>query len=136
MWHEKVVRQAVAVSPAEFRHGPIEAAGPGDAVVLVDVDPPDAQRAAYLSRTRDELASLGVVLIEVAASSTVETGVRRLGLPLTSADLGTCLLESLLRIQQLARAVALASGTYRDGFRVLRQIVSPADDILQPKMPS
>ena len=135
LWHEKVVRQAVVISPAEFRHGPIEAAGPGDAVVLVDVDPPNALRAAYLGRMRDELDSLGVILIEVPPRSTFETDVQRLGLPLTSIETGDRLLESLLRLQQHARAVALASGSYLDGFRVLRRIVMPADHILGPTVP-
>lgn len=40
LWHEKVVRQEMAATPSEFRHGLIEAAKAGDAVGLIDVDSP------------------------------------------------------------------------------------------------
>lgn len=111
LWHEKVVRPAVALTPSEFRHGPIEAAGVGDAVVLVDLDPPDARRAAYLTRLAGELAQLGVALVEVQVK------------PSGSA------VAALLRVQQLARAAALSAGTYRDEFAVLRQVVGAASDL-------
>jgi glucosamine--fructose-6-phosphate aminotransferase (isomerizing) len=111
LWHEKVIRPALAMTPSEFRHGPIEAAGAGDAVVLVDVDPADARRAAYLARLAEELARLGVALVEVQ--------VEPRGSPLAA----------LLRVQQLARAAALSAGTYRDDFAVLRHVVGPASDL-------
>ena len=111
LWHEKVIRPAVALTPSEFRHGPIEAAGVGDAVVLVDLDPPDARRAAYLTRLAGELAQLGVALVEVQVK------------PSGSA------VAALLRVQQLARASALSAGTYRDEFAVLRQVVTAASDL-------
>ena len=132
LWHEKVVRQMVAATPAEFRHGLVEATAPGDAVVLLDVDAPDVHRAAYLDRMRDELVTLGVTLVELAPGSPIGTGGRAPDLPLASADPGVRILESLLRIQQLARATALAGGTYRDGFRILRETVKPAVEILDP----
>jgi fructoselysine-6-P-deglycase FrlB-like protein len=113
LWHEKVIRPAVALTPSEFRHGPIEAAGVGDAVVLVDVDPADARRAAYLARLAGELAQLGVALVEVQVE------------PRGSA------VAALLRVQQLARAAALSAGTYRDEFAVLRQVVTPASDLFR-----
>jgi fructoselysine-6-P-deglycase FrlB-like protein len=113
LWHEKVIRPAVALTPSEFRHGPIEAAGVGDAVVLVDVDPADARRAAYLARLAAELAQLGVALVEVQVE------------PRGSA------VAALLRVQQLARAAALSAGTYRDEFAVLRQVVSAASDLFR-----
>jgi glucosamine--fructose-6-phosphate aminotransferase (isomerizing) len=113
LWHEKVIRPAVALTPSEFRHGPIEAAGVGDAVVLVDVDPADARRAAYLARLAGELAQLGVALVEVQVE------------PRGSA------VAALLRIQQLARAAALSAGTYRDEFAVLRHVVSAASDLFR-----
>ena len=111
LWHEKVVRPALALTPSEFRHGPIEAAGVGDAVVLVDIDPTDARRAAYLARLADELAQLGVTLVQVQ--------VQPRGSPVAT----------LLRVQQLARAAALSAGTYRDEFAVLRQVVGAASDL-------
>ncbi len=40
------------------------------------------------------------------------------------------LLATLLRLQQAARVAAHARGTYRDGFRILRQVVRAADDLL------
>jgi hypothetical protein len=39
---------------------------------------------------------------------------------------------ALLRIQQLAHETALAAGTYRDGFAVLRRIVVAADELFEP----
>ena len=111
LWHEKVIRPAVALTPSEFRHGPIEAAGVGDAVVLVDVDPSDARRAAYLARLAEELAKLGAALVAVQVE------------PRSSP------LAALLRVQQLARAAALGAGTYRDEFAVLRQVVGAANDL-------
>jgi glucosamine--fructose-6-phosphate aminotransferase (isomerizing) len=111
LWHEKVIRPAVALTPSEFRHGPIEAAGVGDAVVMIDVDPADARRAAYLARLAGELAQLGVALVEVQVE------------PRGSA------VAALLRVQQLARAAALSAGTYRDEFAVLRHVVSAASDL-------
>lgn len=111
LWHEKVIRPALALTPSEFRHGPIEAAGAGDAVVLIDVDAVDARRAAYLGRLARELAQLGVALVEVQVE------------PRDSP------LAALLRVQQLARAAALSAGTYRDEFAVLRHVVGAASDL-------
>ena len=113
LWHEKVIRPAVALTPSEFRHGPIEAAGAGDAVVLIDVDPADPRRAAYLARLAGELAQLDVGLVDVQVE------------PRGSA------VAALLRVQQLARAAALSAGTYRDDFAVLRQVVSAASDLFR-----
>lgn len=39
------------------------------------------------------------------------------------------LLATLLRLQQAARVAAHARGTYRDGFRILREVVRAADDL-------
>jgi glutamine---fructose-6-phosphate transaminase (isomerizing) len=111
LWHEKVIRPAVALTPSEFRHGPIEAAGVGDTVVLVDVDPVDARRAAYLARLAGELVQLGVALVQVE--------VEPRGSPV----------GALLRVQQLARAASLSAGTYRDEFAVLRHVVRAANDL-------
>jgi hypothetical protein len=36
-------------------------------------------------------------------------------------------LESLLRLQQLGRATAVAGGVYRDGFEILRTVVKSAE---------
>lgn len=116
LWHEKVIRAATAATPSEFRHGLIEAAGPDDAVVLIDVDAPDDARAAYLARLRDELAALRVAVVELG-----------IGVP----EAAGAALEALLRLQQLAHATAVAAGTYRDGFAVLRATVLPASDIFE-----
>jgi hypothetical protein len=130
-----VIRQAVAATPAEFRHGLVEAAGRGDALILIEVDDPDPRRLAYLARLRDELASLEVDLVEIGSGPGapgrpgVEATPPTLAL---TADPGTRILEALLRVQQLGRATALAAGTYRDGFRILRETVRPADEILGP----
>lgn len=136
LWHEKVIRQAVAATPAEFRHGLVEAAGRGDAVILIEVDDPDPRRLAYLARLRDELASLEVDLVEIGSGPNAPgrpgVEVTPPKLALTGADPGTRILEALLRVQQLGRATALAAGTYRDGFRILRETVRPADEILGP----
>jgi fructoselysine-6-P-deglycase FrlB-like protein len=115
LWHEKVARQAAAATPSEFRHGPIEAAGGDDAILLVDIDPPDPRRDAYLERLRAELGELDVAVVEVRPDP---------------GELEQRALAALLRVQQLSRATALAAGTYRDGFSVLRRVVTPAHDLL------
>ena len=48
----------------------------------------------------------------------------------TAAEPGPAAIELLLRVQHLARATALAAGTYREEFAILRHLVKPADDLL------
>ncbi len=122
LWHEKAHRPAVAISVSEFRHGPVEAARPGDAVLLLDVDPPVTARTGYLELLRDELGRLGVPMVTLAPDAPADQPGVRLGL----APGGPAALEALLRLQQLARATAHAAGAYQDGFRVLRAIVQAA----------
>ena len=118
LWHEKVVRQAMATTPSELRHGPIEALGAGDAVVLIDVDQRESGREAYLDLLRSELAQLGARLVELPRAAGGEPATRAL--------------TALLQAQQLAHATAIAAGTYRDGFAVLRHIVTAADRLFAP----
>jgi len=125
--HEKTLLVTVSGTPSEFRHGPIEAAGPADAVVLVETDPPDPRRAAYLTRLAGELAELGVPLVTVGRGP-LPPGPLTIPIPEPPAA-GAVLLHTLLRIQQLARLAAHARGTYRDGFRVLRTVVGAARDL-------
>ena len=99
------------------------AVGPGCAVVLIEVDRPDGPRDAYLARLRSELAALGTLLVELGRMPGP-------GLPSVSDVPGEAAVEALLRVQQLARATALAAGTYRDGFAVLRHVVLAADELL------
>ena len=124
LWHEKVVRPAVAATPSEFRHGLIEAIQAGDGVVLIDVDDPQPARADYLMRLHRELDTLGAGLLEL----TFEEAAGPIG-PAERA------LEALLRIQQLAHATAVAGATYRDGFQVLRRVVEPATELTERTAP-
>jgi glucosamine--fructose-6-phosphate aminotransferase (isomerizing) len=125
LWHEKAHRPAVTTTVSEFRHGPVEAARPEDAVLLLDVDPPVATRTGYLALLREELRRLGVPLVTVAPDAPAEQPGIRLGLEAG----GPAALEALLRLQQLARATAHAAGTYQDGFRILRAIVRAYPDL-------
>jgi fructoselysine-6-P-deglycase FrlB-like protein len=134
LWHEKVRRPAVTLSVSEFRHGPIEAVCPGDAVIVVDVDGPLPARAAYLEMLRSELDTLGAFVVWVSASP--PPGVVPIPLrggakdPATGGQPSpTAALEALVRLQQLGRATAHAAGTYREGFAVLGTIVKPATDL-------
>ena len=113
---------ASTTSVSEFRHGPVEAAGPDDTVLLLDVDPPVTARTVYLDLLRDELNRLGVPMVTLAPDAPADQPGIRLGL----VPGGPTALEALLRLQQLARATAHAAGTYQDGFRVLRAIVQAA----------
>lgn len=122
LWHEKVRRAAVTSTPSEFRHGLIEAVGPGDAIVLFDVDAPVPSRAAYLALLRTEVARVGARLVMVAP----DLGPGAPGLAIAASPGGPAALEALLRAQQLARAAAHAAGTYRDGFLILGVVVQPA----------
>ncbi len=133
LWHEKVRRPAVALSVSEFRHGPIEAVWPGDAVIVVDADGPLPARAAYLELLRSELEKLGAFVVWISASPPPGLTSIRLTDGGAAAAPGepspAMALEALVRLQQLARATAHAAGTYRDGFAVLRAIVKPATDL-------
>lgn len=133
LWHEKVRRPAVALSVSEFRHGPIEAVCPSDAVIVVDADGPLPARAAYLELLRSELEKLGAFVVWVSASPPPGLTSIRLTDDGAAAAPGepspAIALEALVRLQQLARATAHAAGTYRDGFAVLRAIVKPATDL-------
>ncbi len=115
LWHEKVIRPATAATPSEFRHGLIEAVAPQDAVLLISAPDAVGRTATYLDRLRGELRTLGVAVLELRA---------------TAAEPGPAALELLLRVQHLARATALAAGTYREEFAILRHVVKPTDDLL------
>jgi glucosamine--fructose-6-phosphate aminotransferase (isomerizing) len=125
LWHEKVHRLVFPASVSEFRHGPVEAAGADDAVLLIDVDEPLPGRTAYLDLLRRELAALGPTVVEVSAGAGVGEAPGGATLPV-SGSTAVAAVEALLRVQQLARATAVAAGTYRDGFDVLRGIVTAA----------
>ncbi len=121
LWHEKVLRAAVAMSPAAFRHGPIESTNRDDAVVVVDVASGGARQDGYLRLLGSELARLGCHAAWLGPD--VPDAIRGVRLEGRGA-LGV--LEATLRAQQLCRATALASGAYTETFRVLREIVRPS----------
>lgn len=133
LWHEKVRRPAVALSVSEFRHGPIEAVCPGDAVIVIDADGSLPARAAYLELLRSELEKLGAFVVWISASPPPGvTSIRLTGGGAAAAPgepSPAMAVEALVRLQQMARATAHAAGTYRDGFAVLRAIVKPATDL-------
>jgi glucosamine--fructose-6-phosphate aminotransferase (isomerizing) len=131
LWHEKVIRPAIGTTPSEFRHGLIEAAGPRDVVVLIDVDAPDPRRQAYLGRLHEELAELEVALVEICPGPVASPMPRRIRYSIDGEAPAIGALTALLRVQQLARATALAAGTYRDEFAVLRRVVHPTTDLLE-----
>jgi len=129
--HEKALLAAVASTPSEFRHGPIEVATPDDVVLLIETDPPDPGRTGYLERLVGELAQIGTPLV-VAGAMPGPAGT--IGLP--TGDAGgaatpgpAAVLATLLRLQQAARVAAHARGTYRDGFRILREVVRAAEGL-------
>jgi fructoselysine-6-P-deglycase FrlB-like protein len=136
LWHETVRRPAVATSVSEFRHGLVEATRSGDAVVVL-VGGVSQPLTEYLAILENELDALGVLALWLAGSprGTGDSGGRFLHLPAgehrpagqtgVAAD-GATLLGLSLRIQQLARGVAHAAGTYREEFQILRRLVRPA----------
>ena len=118
LWHEKVHREAAGGSVSEFRHGQVEAVGPGDAV-LVLVPPARSQDLeAYLALLGRELAELH--------ASELRLGTEALPTMPAALPVAAGLLGMLLRLQQLARGTAHAAGNYVDGFRVLRRVVRAA----------
>ena len=135
LWHEKAHRQATATTLSEFRHGPIEAVTARDAVVLLAPHDPSAGYRGYLELLAGELGRLGAATIWVGPASAGAAGAGGRGatiLPCSAPDAPSgagpalALLGTTLRVQQLARATAHAAGTYVDGFRVLRQVVTAA----------
>jgi len=129
--HEKALLAAISSTPSEFRHGPIEVATPDDVVLLIETEEPDPRRTSYLRQLAGELARIGTPLV-VAGVMPVPAGA--IGLPAGDAG-GTAtagpvaLLGTLLRLQQAARVAAHARGTYRDGFRILREVVRAAEGL-------
>jgi glutamine---fructose-6-phosphate transaminase (isomerizing) len=121
LWHEKVRRPVVAATPSEFRHGHVEAAGRGDAVIVIDDGADGARTTGYLRRLAAEAERVGARVLSVGAAAN-DRSTR-------TANGAIRFLEALLRIQQLARATALAAGTYQDGFATLRTVVRPAHDL-------
>ena len=114
LWHEKVAHPATAATPSEFRHGLIEAVRPEDVVVLLGTFRGDSGEGRYTDRLRAELVALDVPVVELRP---------------TADHASIAALELLLRVQELARAAALAGGTYREDFAILRHVVRPADDL-------
>jgi fructoselysine-6-P-deglycase FrlB-like protein len=130
LWHEKVRRAALGTTPSEFRHGLVEAARPGDAVLLVDADAALPARTAYLSLLDAEIGRLDVRSVRILPVAMLDrAGEGTFDLPLRLAHDRGAPLEALLRVQQLARAAAHAAGTYRDGFAILRTIVKAAPTV-------
>jgi fructoselysine-6-P-deglycase FrlB-like protein len=119
LWHEKVGRPAVHTTPSGFRHGPIEAAGNEDAIVLVEIDPPSPVRNEYMRLLSGECQSVGVEQIWVSH----ERPPAGRWLALLADEAPGRALEAYVRLQQLARGAAHAAGTYRDGFAVLGSVV-------------
>jgi glutamine---fructose-6-phosphate transaminase (isomerizing) len=133
--HEKARRSAVSCTPSEFRHGPIEAAGPEDAVVLVDAGlEPNAARTRYLDRLASELEALDVPLVTLPPADGREPG-RAAPPGADSVGRAESILHALLRVQQLARVAAHVRGSYREEFLVLRAVVHAADDLVAPTGP-
>lgn len=127
LFQEKARLPAAALTPSGFRHGPIEAATPGDVVVALELDAPDARRGSYLARLARELGELDVPLVVIGnAPPVVGAGI---AIPIMSPPGPSATLEGVLRLQQVARAAAHARGTYVDGFRILRRVVAAADDL-------
>ena len=119
LWHEKVRRPAVATTPSGFRHGPIEAAGKDDAIVLVEIDPPSRARPGYMRLVSDDCRAVGMSQIWL----TQDRPPTGRWLALRATEPAGRALESLIRVQQLARATALAAGSYGDEFVVLNALV-------------
>lgn len=118
LWHEKVIRPAVAVSVSTFRHGPVEAVRRGDAVLVIDVGSSVPAQAAYMALLASELDRLGCVTAWIGPQLPATSE----GLTVAGRDAGASL-DATLRLQQLARATALAAGTYAEEFQVLLDIV-------------
>ncbi len=119
LWHEKVHREAAGGSVSEFRHGQVEAVGPGDAVLVLVPPAPSPDLEAYLALLGRELAELD------ASEVRLDAGALQPPMPAT-LPIAAGLLGMLLGLQQLARGTAHAAGTYVDGFRVLRRVVRAA----------
>jgi fructoselysine-6-P-deglycase FrlB-like protein len=134
LWNEKARRPASAMTPSEFRHGAVEAARRGDAVVVIA--PEDTRGdARYLGLLAAELGQLGVRSVWVMAEPPEGLVLAEVDCVwLRGAAVPVRCLEALVRLQQLARAGAHAAGTYRDGFRTLRRVVRPAgaEDLARP----
>jgi len=123
LWHEKARRIAAAPTLSEYRHGPVEAARPGDVVLLVDTAPSTPAQAGYLDLLEAELATLDCRAIRVGPGVAPDHG-------LATEDRGPVgSLEALLRVQQVVRAAVHAGGWYAEEFRALGTVVRPSPDL-------
>lgn len=123
--HEKAQLAAVAGTPSGFRHGQIEAAARNDALVVVACDEQDALLSKYLDRLVDDGSRVGLRMVWLAPAARAGEHIA-----LTSAATAERALEALVRAQQIAHAAAHAAGTYTDGFKVLRTLVSPGESFM------
>lgn len=121
LWHEKVCRIATALTPSELRHGPMEATRPDDAVIVLDTTASIASQTGYMELLGAELAQLGCRVAWIGRSVPPALD----GIPVEALG-PAALLEVLIRVQQLTRAVAHAKGTYSESMRVMRTIVRPS----------
>jgi glucosamine--fructose-6-phosphate aminotransferase (isomerizing) len=98
---------ALALPTAEFRHGPIEIAGPDVAVILFALEP----ATAALDRAfAGELAGAGAAVVLVGPAGAVETGVESIAVGGPPGILAPAL--AVIPIQLLARRLARARGRH------------------------
>ena len=123
--HEKAQLPAVSGTPSAFRHGLVEAAARGDALVVIECGVEDASLRSYLDRLEEDGSRVGLRMVWIAPDA-------RSGkyIPLRSATSAERALEAVVRAQQVAHAAAHAAGTYTDGFKVLRALVSPGESFM------
>jgi glucosamine--fructose-6-phosphate aminotransferase (isomerizing) len=94
-----------ALQTAQFRHGPLELAGPGLAAIVIATEPATAELDHALA---DELARLGSAVLFVSAGGSAPAGV-------TSIDVGPldrllCPAAAIVPIQLLAWRLSIAAG--------------------------
>ncbi len=123
--HEKAQLPAVSGTPSSFRHGLVEAAARGDALVVIACGVEDASLRRYLDRLEEDGSRVGLRMVWIAPDAR-----RGEHIPLRSATSAERALEAVVRAQQVAHAAAHAAGTYTDGFKVLRALVSPGESFM------
>jgi glucosamine--fructose-6-phosphate aminotransferase (isomerizing) len=107
---------AEGYSGGEFRHGPLEIAGPGLTAVLIGLE--NADNDTSLSRLAAELAATGALVLTLG--NTAVDGCIRIPLPppdgLTELAVGAVALEELS--VELARAEGIVPGEFRFGRKI------------------
>jgi glucosamine--fructose-6-phosphate aminotransferase (isomerizing) len=108
---------AEAIETAQFRHGPLELAGPGAAVIVIATEDPTREFDMRLGR---ELVDAGAAVILITTGSEGLEGARVF--PIAKVDRGLASAAAIVPIQLLAWQLALDRGYSPGSYTVATKV--------------